>query len=110
MRSEHRRSEGLFSYVGLEAQIPADHPLRPICDLVDAALRELPPTFSGLCARRAAFDPNGAAAARAAAAGVAAPEATLPVSGPLAKYGGAPPAVLQDLVLEGDDPLLFRPP
>lgn len=30
MRGEDQRSEGLFSYVGLEARAPADHPLRGI--------------------------------------------------------------------------------
>jgi transposase len=41
MRGEDQRSEGFFSYVRLEARIPADHPLRAIRELVDAALREL---------------------------------------------------------------------
>ncbi len=27
MRGEDQRSEGFFSYVGLEARIPVDHPL-----------------------------------------------------------------------------------
>jgi hypothetical protein len=30
MRGEDRQSGGLFSYVDLEARVPADHPLRPI--------------------------------------------------------------------------------
>src|SRR5215467_11806305 len=50
MRGEDQRSEGLFSYVRLEARIPADHPLRPIRDLVDAALRDLSPAFDKLYA------------------------------------------------------------
>src|SRR6201998_4427295 len=41
MRGEDRRSEQLFSYVGLEARIAADHPLRQIRELVDAALQSL---------------------------------------------------------------------
>jgi hypothetical protein len=42
MRGEDQRSDGFFSYLRLETRIPADHPLRPIRDLVDTALRELP--------------------------------------------------------------------
>jgi len=51
MRGEDERSEGFFSYVRLEARIAADHPLRAIRDLVDAALRELSPAFDKLYAR-----------------------------------------------------------
>ena len=51
MRGEDQRSEYLFSYVALEARIPADHPLRAIRELVDAALRELSPAFNRLYAR-----------------------------------------------------------
>jgi transposase len=51
MRGEDRRSEGLFSYVGLEARIPADHPLRPIRALVDEALAGLSRDFNKLYAR-----------------------------------------------------------
>jgi transposase len=51
MRGEDQRSEGLFSYVGLEARIAADHPLRAIRALSDAALRELSRDFDGLYAR-----------------------------------------------------------
>ena len=32
MRGEDQQSGGLFSYVDLEARVPADHPLRPISD------------------------------------------------------------------------------
>jgi transposase len=51
MGGEDQRSEGFFSYVRLEARIPADHPLRAIRDLVDAVLLELSPTFDKLYAR-----------------------------------------------------------
>jgi transposase len=51
MRGKDRRSEVLFSYVRLEARIPADHPLRPIREIVDEALRKLSPAFSRLYAR-----------------------------------------------------------
>jgi transposase len=51
MRGEDQRSEGFFSYVRLETRIPADHPLRAIRELVDAALRELSRSFDRLYAR-----------------------------------------------------------
>jgi transposase len=51
MRGEDQRSEGFFSYVRLETRIPADHPLRPIRDLVDAALQELSRDFDKLYSR-----------------------------------------------------------
>jgi transposase len=51
MRGEDQRSEGLFSYVRLEARIPPDHPLRAIRELVDAALGKLSRTFDRLYAR-----------------------------------------------------------
>ena len=51
MRGEDQQSESFFSYVRLEARIPADHPLRAIRELVDAALRELSRSFDRLYAR-----------------------------------------------------------
>jgi transposase len=51
MRGEDQRSEGIFSYVRMEQRIAADHPLRAIRDLVDAALRDLSRDFSKLYAR-----------------------------------------------------------
>jgi transposase len=51
MRGEDQRSEGFFSYVRLEARIPADHPLRAIRELVDQALSELSRAFDKLYAR-----------------------------------------------------------
>src|SRR6201993_429130 len=50
MRGEDRRSEQLFSYVGLEARIAADYPLRPIRELADAALQWLSRAFERLYA------------------------------------------------------------
>jgi len=38
MRGKDDRSEILFSYIRLDERIPADHPLRVIRQLVDAAL------------------------------------------------------------------------
>ena len=52
MRGEDQRSEGFFRYVRLEARIPADHPLRAIRELVDAALRELSRAFDLELSRR----------------------------------------------------------
>jgi transposase len=51
MRGEDQRSERLFSYVGLEARIPADHPLRAIRTLTDEALTGLSRDFNRLYAR-----------------------------------------------------------
>jgi len=45
MRGEDMQSEGFFSYVPLEQRIAADHPLRAIRELVNAALEELSPAF-----------------------------------------------------------------
>jgi len=51
MRGEDQGSEGFFSYVRLESRIPADHPLRAVRELVDAALRELSRSFDRLYSR-----------------------------------------------------------
>ncbi len=48
MRGEDERGEGLFSYVDLEARVPADHPLRSIRVLVDEALAALSGDFAVL--------------------------------------------------------------
>ena len=51
MRGKDQRSERLFSYVGLEARIPADHPLRAIRMLTDEALTGLSRDFTRIYAR-----------------------------------------------------------
>jgi transposase len=51
MRGEDVESEGFFSYVRLERRIAADHPLRAIRELVNAALAELSPAFDEIYAR-----------------------------------------------------------
>jgi len=51
MRGEDQRSEGIFSYVRLEQRVAADHPLRAIRELIDAALNELSRDFGKLYAR-----------------------------------------------------------
>jgi transposase len=48
MRGEDRQSGGLFSYVDLEARVPADHPLRAIRAIVDDALDRLTGDFETL--------------------------------------------------------------
>jgi len=84
MRGEDRTSGALFSYVDVEARIPADHSLRAMRRLTDTALAELDPRFSALYERigrpsiaperllasfasaASPFDPLGAAAGRTA--------------------------------------------
>jgi transposase len=48
MRGEDQRPGGLFSYVDLEARVPADHPLRPIRAIVEDALSALSGAFAAL--------------------------------------------------------------
>jgi len=50
MRGEDERSGELFSYVDLEARVRADHPLRAIREIVNAALAALEPEFAALYA------------------------------------------------------------
>jgi transposase len=50
MRGEDRRAERLFSYVNLEARIPARHPLRTILALADQALQSLSRDFDAIYA------------------------------------------------------------
>jgi transposase len=46
MRGDDQQQAGIFSYVGPEARVPKDHPLRAIRELVDVVLKELSPRFS----------------------------------------------------------------
>ncbi|MCZ7600565.1 MAG: IS5 family transposase [Gammaproteobacteria bacterium] len=48
MRGIDERSGALFSYVNLEARVPAGHPLRAIREVVNVALAELSGAFAGL--------------------------------------------------------------
>jgi len=48
MRGDDRHPDGLFSYIRPEQRVPADHPLRPIREMVDPVLRELSREFARL--------------------------------------------------------------
>ncbi len=50
MRGDDQTDGPLFSYVSLEQRVPADHPLRSIRRMTDAALAELSPRFERLYA------------------------------------------------------------
>jgi hypothetical protein len=51
MRGEDPKQEAMFSYVSPEQRVPADHPLRPIREMVDGILKEMSPRFAGLYAQ-----------------------------------------------------------
>ena len=51
MRGEDRRTGGLFSYVHLESRVRAEHPLRAIRDVVNAALAAMSSDFEALYSR-----------------------------------------------------------
>ena len=48
MRGDDPRHDAMFSYVTPEARVRADHPLRPIRRMTDAALQTLSPRFARL--------------------------------------------------------------
>jgi transposase len=50
MRGNDEQQGAVFTYVSAEQRIAADHPLRPIRAMTDAALRELSPEFDRLYA------------------------------------------------------------
>jgi transposase len=51
MRGEDRDTASMFSYVSPERRVPKDHPLRPIREMVDTALKELWPRFEAIYSR-----------------------------------------------------------
>jgi len=51
MRGEDRRTGALFSYVDLESRVRAEHPLRAIRDVVNAALAAMSSDFEALYSR-----------------------------------------------------------
>ena len=50
MRGDDQQTGHLFSYLSPEQRVPADHPLRAIRQMTDAALRELSPRFEAMYA------------------------------------------------------------
>ena len=46
MRGSDYNQSAMFSYLSPEARIPLDHPLRPILEMCNRALRELSGRFS----------------------------------------------------------------
>ena len=51
MRGDDSGQPGVFSYISAEERVPLDHPLRPIREMVDKALKELSPLFESLYSR-----------------------------------------------------------
>lgn len=51
MRGDDSGQPGVFSYISPEERVPKDHPLRPIREMVDGALKELSPLFQSLYSR-----------------------------------------------------------
>jgi len=51
MRGTDHRQDAMFSYVSLDARVPADHPLRLIRTMLDEALKAMSRDFSRLYAR-----------------------------------------------------------
>jgi len=52
MRGDLTNETAMWSYISPEQRVPADHPLRPIKKMVDAALRELSPLFDAMYSER----------------------------------------------------------
>lgn len=50
MRGDDREPAALFSYISMDARVPADHPLRAIRLLVDGILQQMSPDFDALYA------------------------------------------------------------
>src|SRR3954449_12496275 len=50
MRGQDRQQSAMFSYVSPEERVPAEHPLRPIREMADVALKSLSPVFDGMYA------------------------------------------------------------
>ncbi len=51
MRGADQKQEAMFSYVSPEKRGPSEHPLRPIREMVDAALKEMSSRFARLYAQ-----------------------------------------------------------
>ncbi len=50
MRGNDLQQDAMFSYLSPEQRVPADHPLRPIRQMVDTVLKRLSPRFEGMYA------------------------------------------------------------
>ncbi len=50
MRGDDIQQGGMFSYLSPEQRVPADHPLRPIRQMVDKVLKRLSPCFEAMYA------------------------------------------------------------
>src|SRR3990170_3642666 len=48
MRGDDFQQDAMFSYLSPEQRVPADHPLRPIRQMVDRVLKRLSPRFEGM--------------------------------------------------------------
>ena len=51
MRGTDQQQGHVFSYLSAEQRVRKDHPLRPICTMVDKALKELSPEFDKMYAK-----------------------------------------------------------
>ena len=51
MRGDDFQQSGVFSYISAEERVPKDHPLRPVREMVDVALKEMSPLFESLYSR-----------------------------------------------------------
>ncbi len=52
MRGDDVQQGAMFSYLSPEQRVPADHPLRPIRQMVDTVLKRLSPRFEAMYAER----------------------------------------------------------
>jgi transposase len=52
MRGDDLQQGAMFSYLSPEQRVPADHPLRPIRQMVDIVLKRLSPRFEAMYAER----------------------------------------------------------
>ena len=51
MRGDDHQQAGMFSYISPEERVPRLHPLRPIREMADIALKELSPQFDSMYAK-----------------------------------------------------------